>query len=171
MSTQITDLIKETVSKIQQYETRERARSAKAQQSLEYAVTAILVDLWKASFTVPASECLINKRNGYYSENRRYKHPLMTYKQTEAAFKGLLMLGYIEVTKEGYFGRPPISFFPTFAVDFRCKLLKYRGLMSKLCRTSTISSIFLLLRVLNLLGPSTTLVNMSDFYTQLYYGP
>jgi len=109
MSTQITDLIKETVSKIQQYETRERARSAKAQQSLEYAVTAILVDLWKASFTVPASECLINKRNGYYSENRRYKHPLMTYKQTEAAFKGLLMLGYIEVTKEGYFDRPSLQ--------------------------------------------------------------
>jgi len=100
-----------------------------------------------------------------------YKHPLLTYKQTMAAFDGMLMLGYIEVTKEGYFGRPPISFFPTFAVDFRCKLLKYRGLMSKLCRTSTISSIFLLLRVLNLLGPSTTLVNMSDFYTQLYYGP
>ena len=104
-----TYLIKETVSKIQQYESRERARSAKAQQSFEYAVTAILVDLWKASFTIPASECLINKRNGYYSENRRYKHPLMTYKQTKAAFKGLMMLGYIEVTKGGYFDRPSLQ--------------------------------------------------------------
>ena len=70
-SSQITDLIKETVSKIQQYETRKRARSAKPQQRFEYAVTAILVDLWKASFTVPASECLINKRIGYYSRCRQ----------------------------------------------------------------------------------------------------
>ena len=109
MNTQITDLIKETVSKIQQYESRSRARSANAQQSFEYAVTAILIDLWKVSFTVPASECLINKRNGYYSENRRYKHPLLTYKQTMAAFDDLLMLGYIEVTKEGYFDRPSLQ--------------------------------------------------------------
>ena len=109
MNTQITDLIKETISKIQQYESRERARSTNAQQNFEYAVTAILVDLWKASFTVPASECLINKRNGYYSKNRRYKHPLMTYKQTMAAFDGLLMLGYIEVTKEGYFDRTSLQ--------------------------------------------------------------
>ena len=109
MNTQITDLIKETISKIQQYESRERARSTNAQQNFEYAVTAILIDLWKASFTVPASECLINKRNGYYSKNRRYKHPLMTYKQTMAAFDGLLMLGYIEVTKEGYFDRTSLQ--------------------------------------------------------------
>jgi hypothetical protein len=109
MNTQITDLIKETISKIQQYESRERARSTNAQQNFEYAVTAILVDLWKASFTVPASECLINKRIGYYSENRRYKHPLLTYKQTMAAFDGLLMLGYIEVTKEGYFDRTSLQ--------------------------------------------------------------
>jgi len=109
MKSQIEDLIKETVSKIQQYETRKRARSAKAQKNFEYAVTAILVDLWKSSFTVPASECLINKRIGYYSENRRYKHPLLTYNQTMAAFDGLLMLGYIEVTKVGYFDRTSLQ--------------------------------------------------------------
>ena len=109
MNTQITDLIKETISKIQQYEPRERARSTNAQQNFEYAVTAILIDLWKASFTVPASECLINKRNGYYSKNRRYKHPLLKYRQTMAAFDGLLMLGYIEVTKEGYFDRTSLQ--------------------------------------------------------------
>jgi len=109
MNKQITDLIKQTVSKIQQYETRSRARRPEAQQSFEYAVTAILIDLWKASVTVPASECLINKRNGYYSKNRRYKHPLMRYRQTMAAFDGLLMLGYIEVTKKGYFDRTSLQ--------------------------------------------------------------
>ena len=42
MKSQIEDLIKETVSKIQQYETRKRARSAKAQKNFEYAITAIV---------------------------------------------------------------------------------------------------------------------------------
>ena len=44
---------------------------------------------------------MINKRNGHYSENPRYRDPLLTFKQTSAVFDRLNMLGLIEVTKEG----------------------------------------------------------------------
>ena len=39
----------------------------------------------------------------------RYRDPLLTYKQTIAAFNGLLNLGFIEVTKEGHFDRTTLQ--------------------------------------------------------------
>jgi len=50
-------------------------------------------------------ECSINKRSGWYSDHPRYRDPLLTYKQMIAVFDGLLKLGFIEVTREGYFDR------------------------------------------------------------------
>ena len=44
----------------------------------------------------------INKRNGYYSENKRYRDKLLTYRQVMAAYNGLLRIDFIEVTQEGY---------------------------------------------------------------------
>ena len=105
----IEDLISEMSKKIEGIETRKRSRDPKAQLSFEHAVRTIIVDLWKATHCVPIRECLINKRSGYYSETRRYRDPLLTYKQTMAAFDGLLVLGQIEVTHEGYFDRSTLQ--------------------------------------------------------------
>ena len=65
----------------------------------------LLTDLWKAVKSTPIRECSINKRSGWYSENPRYRDPLLTYKQMIAVFKGLLRIGFIEVTQEGYYDR------------------------------------------------------------------
>ena len=97
------ELVKETISKIERLESRSCSRSAKAQISFNHAAETTLIDLWKATHCIPIRECAINKRAGYYSENPRYRDPLLTYKQTIAVFDGLLTLGYIEVTKDGYY--------------------------------------------------------------------
>ena len=103
------ELVKETISKIERLENRSRSRSAKAQISFNHAVETTLIDLWKATHCIPIRECAINKRAGYYSENPRYRDPLLTYNQSIAAFDGLRSLGYIEVTKEGYFDRTTLQ--------------------------------------------------------------
>ena len=109
MTEQINDLINETISKIERFETRKRNRDANTQLRFEHSVRTILIDLWKAIQCIPTRECLINKRSGYYSENPRYRDPLLTYKQTIAAFDGLNMLGLIEVTKEGHYDRETLQ--------------------------------------------------------------
>ena len=103
------ELVKETISKIERLESRSRSRSTKAQISFNHAVETTLIDLWKAIQCIPTRECSINKRTGYYSKNRRYRDPLLTYKQTIAAFDGLKMLGLIEVTKDGYYDRETLQ--------------------------------------------------------------
>lgn len=92
------DLISEMSKRI---EAGKRSRDPKARLSFEHAVRAIIIDFWKATHCIPIGECLINKRSGYYSDNRRYRDPLLTCKQTMAAFDGLPVLGQIEVTHDG----------------------------------------------------------------------
>ena len=99
----IGDLTKEIISRIEAVESRDRQRSHSAQLSFEHAVATLLHDLWRSIVSKPTSECLINKRGGYYSEHPRYRDPLLTYKQTMAAYDGLLKLGLIEETHSGYF--------------------------------------------------------------------
>ena len=109
MSEALFELIKETISKIENYETRARARNPKAQLNFEHAVKVIIFDLWRSEHSTPKRECSINKRSGFYSETPRYRDPLLTFKQTMAAFNGLQLLNYIEITKDGYFDRETLQ--------------------------------------------------------------
>ena len=84
---------------------RSRSRTAEEQLRFEHATRVLIVDLWKAVRSTPIRECSINKRSGWYSENPRYRDPLLTYKQMIAVFDGLINIGFIEVTREGYFDR------------------------------------------------------------------
>ena len=108
MSEALFELIKETISKIENYETRARARNPKAKVNFEHAVKVILLDLWRSEHSTPRRECLIHKRSGYYSKTSRYRDPNLTFKQTMAAFKGLQFLNYIEV-KDGFFDREKLK--------------------------------------------------------------
>ena len=92
-------------SEISSRENRARKRSTDAQRHFEYAIEIILIDLWKATAISPEYECRINKRTAYYSENPRYRDPNLTFKQTMAAFDGLIDLDMIEVTRNGFFDR------------------------------------------------------------------
>ena len=97
------ELILEITKMIEGVEGRKRSRTPDEQPRFQYAIRYILTDLWKASHSIPMSECSINRRSGYYSENPRYRDPSLTYKQVRAAFEGLQLLGLIEITKEGHF--------------------------------------------------------------------
>jgi hypothetical protein len=97
------ELILEVTKMIEGVEGRKRSRTTDEQSRFRYAVLYILTDLWKASHSIPAAECSINRRSGYYSENPRYRDVSLTYKQVRAAFEGLHALDLIEVTKEGHF--------------------------------------------------------------------
>jgi len=103
------ELVREVILLIEKTEGRTRNRTNTAQISFEHAVRVMLLDLWKSIQSLPIRECLINKRSGYYSENPRYRDPLLTYKQTIAAFDGLEKLGFIEITKPGHFDRETLQ--------------------------------------------------------------
>ena len=99
----IEELIAETVSRIEATEGRERRRSTVAKIHFDHAVRHIVTELWKSAKSLPLSELGINKRIGYYSENERYRDKLLTYRQVMAAYNGLLRIGFIEVTRKGYY--------------------------------------------------------------------
>ena len=97
------DITQSIGSEIAFMEGRIRKRSADAQRHFEYAIATILKDLWKETAISPDYECGINKRTAYYSESPRYRDPNLTFKQTMAAFDGLIALDMIEVTRSGFF--------------------------------------------------------------------
>ena len=97
MSASFNQLYQKTILRLEGLETHKRKRDANTQLRFERSVRTILIDLWKAIHSIPPKECLINKRSGYYSDNPRYRDPLLTYKQIIAAFDGLNMLEVIEV--------------------------------------------------------------------------
>jgi hypothetical protein len=100
---QIDELTKEVIKRIEASEGRKRSRTADEQLSFEHSVRLVIVDLWQAVKSMPIGECSINKRSGWYSENPRYRDPLLTYKQMISVLDGLKTLGFIEVTREGHY--------------------------------------------------------------------
>ena len=78
MTLMITELIEEVTRRIAASEGRKRSRTTDEQLRFEHAVHVVLVDLWKAVKSTPIRECSINKRSGWYSENPRYRDPLLT---------------------------------------------------------------------------------------------
>ncbi len=76
---QIGELTKEVVKLIEASEGRSRSRTVDEQLRFKHAVHVLLTDLWKAVKSTPIRECSINKRSGWYSENPRYRDPLLTY--------------------------------------------------------------------------------------------
>ena len=108
MTSEFNELIEETIIRIEALENRKRSRDTSTKLSFSHAVHTLLSDLWKSIHSIPMRECKINKRAGFYSENPRYRDPLLTYRQMIAAFDGLLLLDFIEITHEGYFDREDI---------------------------------------------------------------
>ncbi|MDA9673613.1 hypothetical protein N9U01_04290 [Paracoccaceae bacterium] len=103
-------LVDEVTRRIEATEGRERSRRQTDQQCFEHSVKVTLADLWKSVRSIPLAECSINKRSGYYSEVPiRYRDPLLTYRQHIAVHEGLLKLGFIEITQNGFFDREALQ--------------------------------------------------------------
>ena len=109
MTSEFNELVEETIIRIEAIENRKRSRDTPTKLSFSHAVHTLLSDLWKSIHSIPMRECKINKRAGFYSENPRYRDPLLTYRQMIAAFDGLLVLDFIEITHEGYFDRETLQ--------------------------------------------------------------
>jgi hypothetical protein len=104
------ELVEEVTRRIEATEGRERSRRQTDQQCFEHSVKVTLADLWKSVRSIPLAECSINKRSGYYSEVPiRYRDPLLTYRQHIAVHEGLLKLGFIEITQNGFFDREALQ--------------------------------------------------------------
>lgn len=101
----LNELTQSIASEISSQESRSRKRSADAQHNFEYAIATILKDLWKAGAISTEHECGIHRRSNWYSITPRYRDPNLTFKQTMAAFDGMIALGMIEVTRSGFFDR------------------------------------------------------------------
>ena len=56
------ELILEITKMIEGVEGRKRSRTPDEQPRFQCAVRYILIDLWKASHSIPMSECSINRR-------------------------------------------------------------------------------------------------------------
>ena len=89
MSLMLDELTQEVIKRIEASEGRSRSRKAEDQPRFEHAVHVLLTDLWKSVKSTPIRECSINKRSGWYSENPRYRDPLLTYKQMIAVFDAI----------------------------------------------------------------------------------
>ena len=109
MTSEFNELIEETITRIEALENRKRSRDNSTKLSFSHALHTLLSDLWKSIHSIPIRECKINKRSGFYSENPRYRDPLLTYRQMISAFDGLLLLDFIEITHEGYFDRESLQ--------------------------------------------------------------
>ena len=79
------EITQEVIKRIEVSEGRARSRKLDDQLRFEHAVNVLMLDLWRSVHSTPVAECRINKRSGYYSENPRYRDPLLTYKQCMAA--------------------------------------------------------------------------------------
>lgn len=101
----IDDLVSDISLRIVASSGKKRSPTNKEYFRLSYAVRHLLTDMWKSLSSVPQRECTINLRNGYYSENQRYRDPNLTYRQIKSAYDWMVGSGLIHVTKIGFLDR------------------------------------------------------------------
>ena len=99
------ELIYEISKDIQKHEKRKGLRTTEEQSRFEYAVKYILTDLWKACYSIPIRECVINLRIGHYSKNSQYCDPQLTFIQVKAVYDALIAMRQIEITRDGYYDK------------------------------------------------------------------
>ena len=109
MNEHLTDIVDTLAAKITEQEGRERKRNAEAQAHFLHGIEHLIIQLWKGAKIHEGFEGGVNKRAGWYSENSRYRDPNLTFKQTVAAYDGLIKLGLVEETQGGYFNRESLE--------------------------------------------------------------
>ena len=103
------DIVHRVGEQITHQEGRERKRKAEAQKHFLFGIEHLLVQLWKGTQILEGFEGGINKRAGWYSEHPQYRDPRLTYKQTIAAYDGLIGLGLIHETQRGHFSHETLE--------------------------------------------------------------
>ena len=109
MNEHLTDIVNRLASHITERAGRDRKRDGDAQAHFLHGIEHLIIQLWKGTQIHEGFEGGINKRAGWYSENSRYRDPNLTYKQTVAAYDGLIKLGLVQETQRGYFNRETLE--------------------------------------------------------------
>ena len=109
MNEHLSDIVNRLASHITEREVRDRKRDGDAQAHFLHGIEHLIIQLWKGTQIHEGFEGGINKRAGWYSENSRYRDPNLTYKQTVAAYDGLIKLGLVQETQRGYFNRETLE--------------------------------------------------------------
>ena len=109
MNEHLTDIVDRLAAQITEQEGRDRKRNAEAQAHFLHGIEHLIIQLLKGTKIHESFEGGVNKRAGWYSENSRYRDPNLTFKQTVAAYDGLLKLGLVQETHKGYFNRETLE--------------------------------------------------------------
>jgi hypothetical protein len=109
MNEHLEDLIERIANQISLIEMRDRKRKAQDQFHFLHGIEHLLIQLWKGTKIHDGYEGGVNKRAGWYSEHPQYRDPNLTFKQTMAAYDGLIALRLIQETRGGYFNRETLE--------------------------------------------------------------
>lgn len=99
------ELISILVQRIEGKEERERGRNSDAQKHFRHGVTYLVSQLWKGTSIHDEYEGSINKRSNWYSHTSRYADKNLTFRQTMAAYEGLIDVKAIRETRGGFLDR------------------------------------------------------------------
>ena len=105
MNEYLEDIVNRIAEQITSLEGRDRKRKVQDQFHFLHGVEHLLIQLWKGTQIHDGHEGGVSKRAEWYSEHPQYRDPNLTYKQTIAAYDGLIDLGLIQETQRGSFNR------------------------------------------------------------------
>ena len=109
MNKYLEDIVNRIAEQITDLKDGGRSPKKQAYANFLHGVEHLIIQLWKGTQIHEGFEGGINKRAGWYSENSRYRDPNLTYKQTVAAYDGLIKLGLVQETQRGYFNRQTLE--------------------------------------------------------------
>ena len=109
MNEYLEDIVNRIAEQITSLEGRDRKRKVQDQFHFLHGVEHLIIQLWKGTQIHDGYEGGVNKRAGWYSEYPQYRDPNLTYKQTIAAYDGLIALGLITETQRGYFNQETLE--------------------------------------------------------------
>ena len=109
MNEYLEDIVNRIAEQITSLEGRDRKRKVQDQFHFLHGVEHLIIQLWRGTQIHDGYEGGINKRAGWYSEHPQYRDPNLTYKQTIAAYDGLIAFGLITETQRGYFNQETLE--------------------------------------------------------------
>jgi hypothetical protein len=105
MNEHLSDIVNRLASQITEREGCDLKRTTEAKAHFLKGIEHLIIQLWKGTRIHDGYEGSFNKRADWYSENSRYRDTNLTFKQTLAAYEGLIKLGLVQEIQKGYFHR------------------------------------------------------------------
>jgi hypothetical protein len=105
MNEHLSDIVYRLASQITEQEGCDLKRTTEAKAHFLKGIEHLISQLWKGTRIHDGYEGNFNERAGWYSESSRYRDTNLTFKQTVAAYDGLIKLGLVQEIQKVYFHR------------------------------------------------------------------